>query len=366
MYSLTNHFVKFLSNIQPRGERVELAIDFPDKLREYLKDTDKIITVHTHTRLAGSYSRNTAIKEIKDVDVLLFVSEDYKDGEDCIKKVISDLISALKGFPEYLRDETGKVDAGQALKRQRRSVQVHLALDGKDFDIDVVPSIAEDGLENVLLVPDRDLSKWVLSDPLGYNKALSKLNQENSEKIVPLIKMFKHWRDIQMKRKRPKSYWLECIVYKHASAGNLKIKQASWGEIFNSLLYVIREDYHEKWKNSTDAVPVIKDPKLGNNVAKSWTRDEFESFMRRIEESKRIAEKALSEENEEKAIELWQKLFNDEHGEQYFPLHVEESFSKSLSAKSLYVSSSGQVFTAPSKTEKSWQSPTHRYFGENK
>src|SRR5687767_7924738 len=111
MYSLTAHFVKFMSNIQPGGNRVELAMEIPDKLREYLKDTDKIITIYPHTRLSGSYARYTAIKEIKDVDILLFISKAYKDGEESVKKAINELINALKGFPEYLKDETGKVDA---------------------------------------------------------------------------------------------------------------------------------------------------------------------------------------------------------------------------------------------------------------
>ena len=364
MYSLTNQFVKFLSNLQPNEDRAELARDIPDKLRDYLKDTDKIKTVEPHTRLSGSYSRYTAIKEIKDVDTLLFVNKDYNDGEESIKKVINDLVRALKGFPEYLKDKTGYVDADLALKRQRRSVQVHISLSGQEFDIDVVPSIAVDGIDKPLLVPDRDLSKWISSDPLGYGKFLSKLNKEHSNKIVPLIKIFKHWRDIQMKRMRPKSYWLECIVCKHASAGKLNVKDSSWGELFLSLMNSIFDDYYDKWKNS-ESVPVIKDPMLGNDVAKSWARSEFSSFMNRIEEAKCLAEKALKEDDEAKAIKLWQELFNDDDEAEYFPSVIEESFAKALLAGSLVVSSSGQVLSNLSKAEKSWQSPPHRNFGDN-
>ena len=103
---------------------------------------------------------------------------------------------------------------------------------------------------------------------------------------------------------------------------------------------------------------------LGNNVAKTWTRDEFETFMRRIEESKRLAERAMEEDDEEKAIKLWQELFNDDDGVEYFPTVVEESLTKSLSGNSLLISSSGQVLANPSKIEKSWQSPPHRNYGD--
>lgn len=364
MHSLTNHFAKFLTNIQPDGDRVELAQDIPDKLREYLKETDKIRTVNPHTRLSGSYSRYTAIKKIKDVDILLFVNEEYKDGEDCIKKVINDLVSALEGFPKYLSDETGRVDADLALRRQRRSVQVHITLDGQEFDVDVVPSIIQDEIDKALLVPDRDLSKWILSNPLGYNKSLSTLNKDNSGKIVPLIKMFKHWRDVQMKRKCPKSYWLECLVYEHASAGKLKVEDCSYGELFLSLLSAISEDFQDEYL-SKDSVPVIKDPMLGNNVAKSWTRDEFETFMRRINDSKRITERALTATDEKDAIALWQRLFNDHDDTEYFPTSVDETLSSSLSGKGLFVTTSGQVLSKPSVTERSVQSPVHRYYGDD-
>ncbi len=364
MYSLTDHFVKFLSNLQPNEDRAELARDIPDKLRDYLKDTDKIKTVDPHTRLSGSYSRYTAVKEIKDVDILLFVSNDYNDGEESVKKVINDLIGALKGFPEYLKDETGYVKADLALKRQRRSVQVHITLNGQEFDVDVVPSIAVDGFDKPLLVPDRDLSKWVSSNPLGYGKLLSKLNKEHSNKIVPLIKIFKHWRDVQMKRMRPKSYWLECIVCKHVNTDKLDVTDSSWGELFLSLMNAIFDDYYDKWKNSEDA-PVIKDPMLNNNVAKPWSRSEFSAFMNRIEESRRLAERALKEDDEDKAIKLWQELFNDDDETEYFPSVVEESLAKALLGGSLVVSSSGQVLSNLSKTEKSWQSPPHRNYGDS-
>lgn len=364
MYSLTTHFAKFMSNIQPDGDRVELAQDIPNKLRDYLKETEKIKTVNPHTRLSGSYSRYTAIKEIKDVDILLFVSDYYRDGEECIKEVINDLIKTLQEFPDYLAAETGFVDADLALRRQRRSVQVHLTIDNQEFDIDVVPSIAENGIDEPLLVPDRDLSRWVSSNPLGYSKFLSKLNQEHQNKIVPLIKVFKHWRDVQMKRLRPKSYWLECIVCKYAGLGSLDIEDSSWGELFLSLLNSIWNDFYDDWSNGK-TIPAVNDPMLGNNVAKTWTRDEFETFMRRIEESKRLAERALEEKDEQKAIELWQDLFNDNDGTEYFPTLIEESFAKSLTGHSLFVASSGQVFASPSTNEKSWESPQHRNYGDS-
>ena len=364
MLSLNDHFTALLQNIQPNEERAGLARDLPAKVREFLEDTDEITTVYPHSRLSGSYARNTAIKEIKDVDILLLVDPDYKDGEDSALKVINRLVRALHGLPVALGDKNGYIESGPAIKRQRRSVRVHVTIDEQELDMDIVPSIAENGVDEPLLVPDRDLSKWISSDPLGYSKALSALNKEQSNKIVPLIKMFKHWRDVQLKRRRPKSYWLECMVFRQAKAGKLAIEGSSYGELFLSLLTTIRDGYQDALEK-TGSTPLIKDPMLGNNVAKSWTREEFETFMRRVDESIKIAERALDTDDEEKAIELWQRLFNDDDGKIYFPKTVNETLSEAIAGKGLLVTSAGSILAQPSTTKKSWPIPPHRNFGED-
>jgi hypothetical protein len=86
--------------------------------------------------------------------------------------------------------------------------------------------------------------------------------------------------------------------------------------------------------------------------------------MRRIDESKKIAERALSTDDEESAVELWQKLFNDESEDEYFPTTIDETLRSLAMGSSLFVSESGKVLSQPSKTEKSWSSPTHHFFGQ--
>jgi hypothetical protein len=362
MYSLRNHFLTLLNRIQPKEDRVSLAIELPTKVRDYLKECDKIITVKPYTRLSGSYARDTAVKKIKDVDILLFVDPKYKDEEDSAKATIDLLVNALDGLPKALGDENGKVDAALSLKRQRRSVLVHVTIDENEFDMDIVPSVYEGDNPEPLDVPDRDLSKWISSNPLGYSQALSDLNQDQEEKIVPLIKMFKHWRDAQMKYRRPKSYWLECMVFKHAKAKKLKIDDSSYGELFHSLLVSVYEDYIGSFEKD-DTVPPVKDPMLGKNVAKSWTRAEFETFMRRIDESKNWAARALETEDETKAIELWQKVFNDDGCEEYFPTKVDETLNSILARGAIFVSKTGNISGQKPVSEKVWESPKHRYFG---
>ena len=110
-------------------------------------------------------------------------------------------------------------------------------------------------------------------------------------------------------------------------------------------------------------MPFVKDPMLGNNVAKTWTRVEFETFMRRIEESKNWAARALQTDDETKAIELWQKVFNEDGGEEYFPTTVDEAMKSILSRQAIFVSQTGNISGKKPVSVKAWESPKHRYFG---
>ena len=129
MYTIPDHFDKFLTNIQPRENRSVLAQTIADCVRDYLKGTDLLKTVAPQSRLAGSYGRRTAIKNIKDVDTLVFIDPEYKTGKDLEPTdVLNDLIDALQYLPEYLGDNEVTVDADLAIRRQRRSVHVTFTL----------------------------------------------------------------------------------------------------------------------------------------------------------------------------------------------------------------------------------------------
>lgn len=352
MFSLPNHFSAFLSNIEPKEDRVKAAQEMPTTVREYLKQHEDVITVEPHSRLAGSYARSTAIGNIKDVDIIIAVHLDYKDEEP--KVILEILRDALKDLPEAIED-TGAVE----IRKQRRSV--HIYLEKADIDIDIVPAVIPYGLEEPLEVPDREWGKWILSHPLGYGDYLSVLNQNNNSKVKRLIKMIKHWRDTHMTYKRPKSYWLECLIVQHIEKGWVNTEGKSYGEIFSDLLESIYDKF-EKFldEENNDKVPQIKDPMLGNNVAFNWKRNDFETFMRRVKESKGWARQALSDEvDRDEAVSLWRKIFSEE-----FPEEGESTatdIASTIRAGGGSVTATGQILIG--STGQGIIIPEHRFYG---
>jgi hypothetical protein len=91
--------------------------------------------------------------------------------------------------------------------------------------------------------------------------------------------------------KRPKSYWLECLVV-HQIGKKVKVDGKSYAELFADMLDAIYDKF-SCILNDTDKVPEIADPMLGHNVAFNWERSHFETFMLRVDESRKWARHSL-------------------------------------------------------------------------
>ena len=294
MPNMRLHFDALLTKINPPADRVALVSDRVGEVRDWLQEHE-FATKAPHTQLSGSYSRSTAIESIPDVDVLLFVPDDQLERTP--NAVLLDLHAVLKDYPASAINTQG----------QRRSVRLELPAD--DLYLDVVPAVAEGGLDKALKVPDRPQQQWILSDPLGYAARLTKVNKANGAKLVPLIKVFKAWRDEQMQRRRPKSYVLEVMLLYAVEGGDLTLCDRSMAENVHDSFAYITDKYADLMDKGTQA-PRIPDPQVPQHfITKGWERSHFETFMRRARESRRAAEQALSAQDEAAAAEEWKHVF---------------------------------------------------------
>jgi hypothetical protein len=291
------HFNALLKRINPTSERLHLAKTLPGEVREWLEEHE-FETADPHTRLTGSYARHVAILDIPDVDVLLFVSEEERDNtpESLLRRVKS----LLDEYPDT------SIAAGQ-----RRSVRLEFPLQG--LHLDIVPAIAANGLEEPLEVPSRATKDWLASDPLGYARSLSQLNGDRGGKLVPLIKLVKTWRDVQMQVRRPKSYLLEVIVFQALEGEHVITEDRGMAAVVAGFFEYVADKWAELMDQGT-GVPRVFDPQLGNLLSGNWERSHFETFMRRVGEAKKAALKAVAFEEDDdltRAAEQWQSIFGE-------------------------------------------------------
>ena len=273
MHTLSQYFDDLLKNIRPPEKRRQAAQDIPEDVRRFLRESEDFPTSPPHSHLVGSYARHTTVGDIKDVDFIVHYTGSVKEDP---KKVIRSLRKALAEFPSFLNGH-GNAEVSES----RRSV--HVYFEDRDFHLDVVPTLAADGLDSAVYVPDKELRLWIKSDPYGYVQYFTDFNENRNGKVRPLVRILKHWRDIHMEKRRPKSYWLEAIVVHLIDVGKVDTKQPI-AVVFHSLLETIHAEY-DAILEQEGATPQISDPMLGNNISAHWERTHFETFMRRVQES---------------------------------------------------------------------------------
>ena len=358
MPSMEGHFRLLRNRLEPNAEKAKTAQEMPGKVREHLRKHPEFATETPHTRLGGSYGRRTAITNIKDVDILVFVDQEWRDKP--ISELMDALYKALKELPETLGE-----GYTPELRRQRRSINVYLP--ESELSLDIVPVLkTTDSHEDQLEVPDKEWDEWVFTQPLGYSCFLSDLNGDNNGKVVPAVKMMKHWRDVQFQKMRPKSYWLEAIVVRHIRREWVTTKNKGDAELMRDIFASLHEKFTPILKREEDT-PYIPDPMLRNPVAWNWKRSAFETFMNRLDEARKDSQAAINAKTEEEAERAWKRVFGDD----WFPskAEVEEEY-KSLGAMSaagqLSVTPTGRVLPqaiAAVASVASVVSPQKRFFG---
>jgi hypothetical protein len=137
--------------------------------------------------LTGSYARHTKTKPLKDVDIFFCLVEDDKHWRDKPPHKV------LEEFEKCLAAKYGadSVEPGRrcvTVEFEKRNPTVNE--EGKVLSIDAVPAYE---LSNCYEIPDRDLGKWIKSDPDIHQGKVTAKNEALDKKWVPLVKMLKRW-----------------------------------------------------------------------------------------------------------------------------------------------------------------------------
>lgn len=289
---LNGHFKRYLSNIEPDARNVDDASKKHTELRGKL-EADPIFGQHViDTFLTGSYRRNTAVKPIKDVDIIVVVDEDAY-AQKTPKKAFEDL-----------RDALGRCGYGFRTEDQRRSIRVDLGI----IDLDVVIARAPNGLENSLRIPDRQLNEWIETHPKAHTAWSERTNAQSKGsdgqgRFKPLVKMLKAWKShSSASLKRPKGFTLECI------AGDNFRTAEDWADVFLGTMKTIKGAY-AVWL-ALEQVPPIPDPGIpGQSLKTGLTFPQFRDFIAKVDDAIRLSEEAIAADTVAGSVKVWRTIF---------------------------------------------------------
>ncbi|MFP2904316.1 CBASS oligonucleotide cyclase [Pyxidicoccus sp. 3LFB2] len=172
------------------GEALELFIQ---SLELTQRQREEVSRQHTMVRealrkrlghktdfLSGSYSRNTAIRPLHDIDIFLVL-----DDSNPTPQASPDTV--LKRIRQALKDEWREKELPIL---QQHSVHLEFTKSGLEFD--VVPAYQLPGRE-VYLIPERQTGKWLHTNPRVHQDLSTLANERAGKKLKPLIKAVKHW-----------------------------------------------------------------------------------------------------------------------------------------------------------------------------
>lgn len=286
---LVDRFKGLLSTIEPDPEYVAATKAAHETIRDELKVDDDVGEAYLDTFLSGSYRRSTAIREIKDVDVIFIIDIDHLSTEPDL------VIVWLQGALQKLYTN---------VRRQPRSVRV---ISDSGVKIDIVPGTPQRRLntDGPLWIPDREAGSWVPTHPKGQVAFAQERNKSTDGYYVQIVKILKHWRDrLTPASSRAKSYIVECLVAESLGSsapashgeGIVKVLEGSIGKYMHFV--------------STGSVPQIPDPGYPSiSVSKRWSHEEFDSFMNSASAGARIAGEAYESQDVDESNRLWKELF---------------------------------------------------------
>ena len=285
-------FIDFLRDIEPSPTTKKKASAAHSTLREFLRKHGTFSVVHVGTFLAGSYKRDTAIRPVTkegeeerpDVDIIVVTNHTLDDEP---KDVLDLLYWTLK---ERYND----------IRKQARSVRTSTA----SADMDAVPIIAPQGMEGTLFIPDRKLSRWLVTNPPRHTTWATEINQVSGGRFKPLVKLMKWWRrENRTVSKRPKGFVIECIA-----AECMDFEETQYADLFLGTLEGIVRRY--ALSVAADRLPYIEDPGVpGNSVTTGMTFAAFEGFYSKAKAHAELGRRAQKEQDPDKALALWRKIF---------------------------------------------------------
>lgn len=316
-----NEFMRDSVNLDP--EKTKIARNSRDNLIDNINkfnQSNDFFALYKEQHLKfGSFARNTKIRELDDIDLMICLSAEgtrtYIQIGDCFyiygntndknnnllsdntlhlnsTKVINRFISKLSYLNDYNKAEMHKNHEAATLEMKSYT-----------WNFDIVPCFYT--TQNFYLIPD-GYGNWKKTDPRIDNEHTSSLNQKFNGKLLNIIRLIKFW------NKRPlapriSSYLLECLILNHYQTRNYLFDiKSEFLTTLNALSYNIWFD--------------VFDPKgiQGNiNNLSTQERSRISQVMSYTCTNIKTAIQYEKENKHEEAINIWKNVLGDK-----FPKYI--------------------------------------------
>lgn len=230
---------ELVRDIEPTPSQKKKAQKSHDYLRNIL-GTGKMAYRIQRSFLSGSYSRNTAIKPLDDVDIVFLIDPSYWPSSFLSPLPSPD--SVLKTFANAIRYRY----RFSSVFRQRRSVSLRL----HHLAIDVVPAIESDEDELLIRIPDTESNDWILTSPQRHAEKAASVNRWQNRKFKPLVKLLKLWNGNLPSTACFKSFAIETMAVRVFQTIKFDSLQDGLLKFFDFVAFISGNNSALSWKDS--------------------------------------------------------------------------------------------------------------------
>lgn len=163
-----------LGEIEPTATQKDGAQRSHKHLRDLLK-TGQMAARIRNSYLSGSYSRDTAIRPLDDVDIIFEIDPSAWGGGLFLFDSMPPPERVLDSFANAIRYRYPV----SSVHTQRRSVRLEL----NHLDIDIVPAIPERRDPSTIKVPDRESGEWIKSSPQRHSENATRTNKKHKGQV---------------------------------------------------------------------------------------------------------------------------------------------------------------------------------------
>lgn len=308
-HNAINSFAKSKINIQDT-DLTEYRAQ-AQRVREGLK---KYISAHPDYNLlkivgSGSLAKHTALKTLNDFDMALYLraSKDLEDEGELLNWLAARLREAYPTLkPEQIEPQTHCVK---------------ISFRGSELDVDVVPVIYEDGVEDRGFLIVKNTGQRVLTSITLHKKFIKDREDKSGKHYRQLVRIIKWWVRQEKRRDRNfhfKSFMVELILAHLFDTQELPVNdypavlEKFFAYIVQSRLnqrIVFEDNYTSDIVAITDASIEILDPvNPENNITNNYTEQDREKIVEAAREALDRITEARFTPTKGRALECWKYI----------------------------------------------------------
>ena len=265
--------------------------------------------------LSGSLAKHTALKNINDIDVALYVLQ--PNPPEDMPKLLAKLVRILQNL--YSNMEPSQI--------QQQEHSICISYRGTGLDVDLVPiTYNGNAVWDGYLYSSRS-GEWILTNINQHLDFIKKRKMKHGAEYLQVIRLLKYWiKEIQKNDAdfRFKSFLAELIMAHLADNDKICLSDyiEALADFFNFIVrggldqLIVFDDYYSQ--NSVlycnEPISVFDPVNPKNNVARGYTPGDKESIVSAVADAADAVDSALRAPTKGEAIRYWRKIFGVSFG----------------------------------------------------